>query len=75
MKKKNSNPSQAQKILAHMKSGRSITPIEALVKFGCYRLAARICELRKTPAGRRIKQKAVTSRKTGKTFASYSIAK
>ena len=27
--------------------GKTITPIDALEKYGCYRLAARICELRK----------------------------
>lgn len=41
------------KILAHLKSGRTITPNEALGLYGCGRLAARICELRQR--GRRIK--------------------
>jgi len=38
---------QAEAILAHLKAGNTITPIEALDKFGCFRLAARIIELRR----------------------------
>jgi len=38
--------SQKDRILAHLKAGRSITPIMALTKFGCFRLAARIDEIR-----------------------------
>lgn len=42
------NASQCQRILAHLKTGQSITAIGALDKFGCNRLAARIADLRKT---------------------------
>ena len=38
---------QNGKILLHLLEGNSITPIEALKKFGCFRLGARIFELRK----------------------------
>lgn len=38
--------SQAQDILSHLKTGESITQLEALNKFGCFRLASRINELR-----------------------------
>lgn len=38
--------SQCEKILNYMQSGRSITPIEALNLFGCFRLSARIADLR-----------------------------
>lgn len=38
--------SQCGKILAHLQSGRSITAGEALRLFGCFRLAARINDLR-----------------------------
>lgn len=38
--------SQNQQILDYMKSGHSITPIEALNKFGCFRLSARIADLK-----------------------------
>lgn len=37
---------QRERILAHLKSGRSIDPFEALSAFGCYRLGARIHDLR-----------------------------
>ncbi len=38
---------QTKLIEKHLKQGKSITPIEALQKFGCLRLAARIADLRK----------------------------
>lgn len=37
---------QKQAILAALQDGRSLTPIEALAEFGCFRLGARIHELR-----------------------------
>lgn len=39
--------SQNKEILDHLKSGKTITPTEALDKFGCFRLGARIKNLRK----------------------------
>jgi hypothetical protein len=38
--------SQNGKILEHLKRGRSITPLEALQRFGCLRLAARVQNLK-----------------------------
>ena len=38
---------QNAKILEHLNSGRSITAIEALQLYGCFRLASRIHDLRK----------------------------
>jgi hypothetical protein len=38
--------SQNSEILSHLKTGRTITALEALKKFGTMRLAARIDELR-----------------------------
>jgi hypothetical protein len=38
--------SQRDAILAHLKAGNTITAIEALRRWGCFRLAARIEELR-----------------------------
>ena len=37
---------QNEQILDYLKSGKSITPLEALEKFGCFRLSARIFNLR-----------------------------
>lgn len=38
--------SQKQKILNHLLEGKTLTPLEALQKFGCFRLGARIFDLR-----------------------------
>jgi hypothetical protein len=38
--------SQCQAIERHLRSGRAITALEALQKFGCFRLAARIFDLK-----------------------------
>ena len=39
--------SQNRRILEHLQAGKSITPLEAIPLFGCYRLSARIKDLRK----------------------------
>jgi hypothetical protein len=39
--------SQTTDILRHLTKGRTLTPLEALSKFKCFRLAARVEELRK----------------------------
>ena len=61
--------SQNTQILNYLKEGNSITPIEALSKFGCFRLASRCHDLR--DLGHDIKTKTVT--KEGKSFAQYSL--
>lgn len=38
--------SQNKRILKHLESGKSITPLQALKLFGCFRLGARIFNLR-----------------------------
>lgn len=38
--------SQTDKILFHLSQGKTLTPLEALSLFGCFRLASRINELR-----------------------------
>jgi hypothetical protein len=53
--------------LRHLQSGRTITPLEALEQFGCFRLAAHIDVYRK--AGHRIFTKMVSN--GGKEFAEY----
>jgi hypothetical protein len=60
---------QNEQIKAYLSKGKSITPVDALNKFGCFRLSARIKNLRDD--GLIIATKYVT--KKGKTFASYSI--
>jgi hypothetical protein len=50
-------------------SGKSITPLQALNKYGCFRLAAAIHKLRKE--GMAIETEYVT--KNSKTFAKYFL--
>lgn len=38
---------QEELITDHLLSGKTLTPLEALEKFGCFRLAARIHEIRR----------------------------
>lgn len=61
--------SQNDKVLNHLRKHGSITPLQALSRFGCFRLAARISNLR--DAGTHIKTVMVT--KAGKTFAKYTL--
>lgn len=65
------NKSQNEQILNYLSKHKSITPIQALNKFGCFRLAARISDLRNQ--GHTIWTSNVT--KDGKTYASYSLNK
>jgi len=62
---------QSQRILIYLKTGKSLTPLEALKKFGCFRLAARIADLRKD--GHTIWTNYIT--KDNKTFAAYKFSK
>ena len=62
--------SQTNDILAYMQK-KPITPLDALKKFGCLRLAARINDLR--DAGHFVRTDIV--RKNGKKFARYSLIK
>lgn len=38
---------QRRLVLEHLESGKSLTSLEALTRFGCLRLASRIAELKK----------------------------
>jgi len=60
---------QKEAILRHLQSGRAITPLEALELYGCFRLGARIWELR--DEGYEIKSENVKQGK--KTFSSYRL--
>jgi hypothetical protein len=37
---------QCEQILQRLKTGRTLTPVDALNDFGCFRLAARVKDLR-----------------------------
>ena len=62
---------QNRVILLFLESGGSLSPIEALNKFQCFRLAARVRDLRK--AGHDIQTKTV--KEDGKKYAVYSLPK
>ena len=61
--------SQYHKILSHLKRGWKLTPIQALNKYGCLRLAARIEEIR--DAGFKVATNMVT--RNGARFAEYQL--
>lgn len=65
---------QKESVLAHLRSGKKITPIEALNKFGCFRLAAVIHSLKNN--GFLEKHESIDSNlltKNGKSFSEYSL--
>ncbi len=61
--------SQKQDILEYLKDGNEITPMEALKKFGCFRLGARIWDLK--TEGWEIE--AETTEENGKRFSRYKL--
>lgn len=61
---------QNTRILKHLERGKSITPLEALTRFGCFRLSGRIHELREM--GHIIERQMVT--RNGKRIAKYTLA-
>lgn len=61
--------SQEKAILAHLRKGKTLTPLEALNKFSCFRLGARIFELKQ--AGHAIRSRMV--KKGQKWVAEYSM--
>ena len=60
---------QEERILTWLKSGLILTPMIALSKFGCMRLAARVHNLRKN--GHEINT--LKLRRNGKNFAGYVL--
>ena len=63
---------QTAQILAHLKTGRSITPIDALNRYGCFRLGARIYDLKQD--GHNIYREMVET-DSGKRVACYTLVK
>ncbi len=61
--------SQNKQILNHLESGKTITPIDALNLFGCFRLGARIHDLKSEGYDIKSEIKSVN----GKRFAEYSL--
>lgn len=65
--------SQASRILEFMRAGNSITPLEALYKFGCMRLGARIYDLKQE--GHVIRTQLVKDENSGARYACYALVK
>ena len=68
-----SENSQIALVLKHLLSGEEITPIEALNKYGCYRLGAVIFNLKKE--GYRIKTRMEYFKKPTGTTGNYAVYK
>lgn len=60
--------SQRYRIRKYLEKGKSITPWKALILFGCFRLGARIWELR-----HRYNMDIVTIKEKGKSYATYKL--
>jgi len=63
-------PTQANRILRYLQAGHRLTPLDALELFGCFRLAARVHELRRE--GWQIVERTVETA-SGKRIAEYSM--
>jgi hypothetical protein len=61
--------SQNKQILEYLQTGRELSSLEALSKFGSFRLASRVSELKKT--GHKIQSKTVEV--NGKYFSKYFL--
>jgi hypothetical protein len=61
---------QVEAILGYLRTGAELTPLDALQRFGCFRLAARINDLRKAgyPIVTRLQKTT-----TGKDIAAYRL--
>ena len=69
--KNHTNPSQTVKILNYLLKGKSLTPLEALSRFKCFRLASRINEINRS--GFKVEKEMVN--KNGKRYAKYFLKK
>ena len=67
-----SSAAQKRRILDYMMSGHSITQVEAFKMFDCFRLGARIWEIRHKDMIP-VRKETVTHPVTGKRYARYSI--
>ena len=64
---------QKSKIMSHLQSGQSLTPIDALERYGCFRLAAIIHTL-KNDYGMDIKTELIKN-KYGTKYGKYTLVK
>jgi hypothetical protein len=61
--------SQNNQLRAALLAGRSLTPMDALSEFGCFRLAARVADLRREG----LPIECVSEAANGKRFARYYL--
>lgn len=61
--------SQNDEILAYLKAGNSLTPLDALNLFNCWALSSRVADLNKPE--KIIGSQMVKDEKTGKRYAKY----
>ncbi len=61
---------QNARILAHLQTGRTLTALEALEWFKCFRLASLVCDLRK--AGHDVQKRTIKTN-SGKSVAEYYL--
>lgn len=66
------NPTQTTKILLYLKEGNKLTGMDALNLFNCWRLGARIFQIREM--GFNVIMKLITTN-TGKVIGEYSLGK
>ena len=71
LNKKGEPMTQTEAILIDLKEGKLITPLDALERHGCFRLAAIIHNLRKE--GYNIKTTKVSNKLSGAKYARYSL--
>lgn len=64
-------PTQKVQILEFMRAGNSITPLDALRKFSCMRLGARIYDLKQE--GHVIRTLLVKDENSGARYARYAL--
>lgn len=62
---------QREMIKKYLEEGHRLTPLDALRMFGCFRLATRIFELKKS--GMNIVTEIVEDKQTGKRYARYEL--
>ena len=71
----NPNPTkcatQAERIADYLKQGHTLTAMEALHMFGCFRLTSRICDIRRNYGWNIASERIVTP--TGKRVARYRL--
>lgn len=69
--RKSVTESQNEKVREHLVSGKSITPLEALRLYGCFRLGARIWDLKRKYGLPIVTERVVNEQ--GNHYAKYSL--